>query len=177
MSTVGVMIDRMEGGKGESKVETEIGVPRRLPDRKGEPGLRCVEGGGCSPQVGGKVRKFVSVYEAKMILKNMEISARGNIEENLHSYFSVYGPLKTLFDISLPIKRLDMGQYGEFFSPASKRKYGVNIEHGHQCAGGIFSAGTDSIFDGMSEVSETKKNTEIWRAIVFKYNHGVTHLY
>jgi hypothetical protein len=45
MSTVGVMIDRMEGGKGESKVETEIVGSRRLPDSKWEPGLRSVDGG------------------------------------------------------------------------------------------------------------------------------------
>ena len=79
------------------------------------------------------------------------------ITENIHSYFSVYGPLKTKFDISSPVKRLDMGQYGDFLSPASKRKYGVNMEHGHQCAGGIFLVGTDSDLDGMRGVLETKK--------------------
>jgi hypothetical protein len=84
-----------------------------------------------------------------------------NINENIHSYFSLYGPLKTQFDISSPVKQLDIGQYGEFLSPASKRKYGVKTEHGHQCAGGIFLAGTDSVLDGMSEVSETKKP---WRS-------------
>ena len=31
------------------------------------------------------------------------------------------------------------------------------MEHGHQCAGGIFLAGTDSDLDGTSEVLETKK--------------------
>jgi hypothetical protein len=67
--------------------------------------------------------------------------------------------MKTQFDISSPVKRLDMDKYGEFLSPASKRKYGVNMEHGHQCAGGIFLAGTDSDLDGMSEVLETKKPT------------------
>ena len=41
-------------------METEIGGSRRRPVRKGEPGLRIVEGGGCSPQVGDNVRKFVS---------------------------------------------------------------------------------------------------------------------
>ena len=105
----------------------------------------------------GNVRKFVFVYEAKIQLKNKEISAVGNIKENIHSYFSVYGPLKTQFDISSPVKRLDMGQYGDFLSPASKRKYGVNMEHGHQYAGGIFLAGTDNVLNGMSGVSETKK--------------------
>ena len=53
-----------------------------------------------------------------------------------------------------------MGQYGDFLSPASKRMYGVNTEHGHQCAGGVFSAGTDSnenVLNGVREVSETKK--------------------
>jgi hypothetical protein len=95
ISTVGVMIDRMEGGKEESKEKTEIGRSRIMPVRKEEPGLRSVEGGGCWPQVSGKVRKFVSVSV---------------------SYFSVYGPLKTQFDISSPVKRLDMGQY-EFFGP------------------------------------------------------------
>jgi hypothetical protein len=155
--TVGVMIDRMEGGKGESKVETEIGGSRKRPVWKGEPGLRSVEGGGCSPKVSGNVRKFVSVYQAKLKLKNKEISAGGNITENTHSYFSVYGPLKTQFDISSPVKRLDLEQFGDFLSTASKRKYGVNMEHGHQRAGGIFSAGTDSDWNGGSEVLGTKK--------------------
>jgi hypothetical protein len=152
------MVDRVEGGDGESKEETEIGGSRRLPNRKGEPGLRSVDGGGCSPKVGGKVRKFVSIYETKMKMENIKISARKNNKiENIHSYFSVCGPMKTQFDISSPVKRLDMGKHGEFFSPASRRKYGVNMEHGHQCAGGIFSEGTDSDLDGMSEVLETKK--------------------
>ena len=31
------------------------------------------------------------------------------------------------------------------------------MEHGHQGAGGIFLAGTDSVLDGMGEVLETKK--------------------
>ena len=92
-----------------------------MPDRKGEPGLKSVEGGGYSPQVSGKVRKFISIYETKMKIKNIKISARNKLE-NLHSYFSVCGPMKTQFNISSPVKRLDMGKYGEFLSPASKRK-------------------------------------------------------
>ena len=145
--------DGVEGGEGESK---EIGGSRSLPDRKGKPGQESVEGGGYSPQVSGKVRKFVSMYETKMQMKNRNISA-GKKSENIQSYFSVCGPMKKKFDISSPVKRLDMGKYGEFLSPASKRKYGVNMEHGHQCAGGIFLAGTDSVLDGMGEVLETKK--------------------
>ena len=43
---MGVMVDRLEGGKGEREVETEIGGSRRRPVRKGEPGLRIVQGGG-----------------------------------------------------------------------------------------------------------------------------------
>jgi hypothetical protein len=82
-----------------------------------------------------------------MKLKNKKIFAGGNNKkENIHSYFSVCGPMKTQFNISSPVKRLDMGQYGIFVSPASKRKYGLNMEHGHQCAGGVFSAGSDSVW-------------------------------
>ena len=91
-------------------METEIGGSRRRPVRKGEPGLRIVEGGGCSTQVGGNVRKLVSVYESKLKLKNKKLSAWGDIKEKIHSYFSVYGPLKTQLDISSPIKRVDMGR-------------------------------------------------------------------
>ena len=125
-------------------METELGGSRSRSARKGEPGLRSVEGGGYSPQVGGNVRKFVSVYEAKLKLKTKELSAGRNILENIHSYFSVYRPLKTQLVISSPVKRLDMGRYGDFLSPASKRKYGVNMEHGRLCAGRIFLAGTDT---------------------------------
>ena len=53
-----------------TKEETEIGGLRRLPDRKGEPGQESEEGGGYSTQASGKVRKFVSIYEAKMKIKN-----------------------------------------------------------------------------------------------------------
>jgi hypothetical protein len=171
--------DGVEGGEGESK---EIGGSRSLPDRKGKPGQESVEGGGYSPQVSGKVMKFVSMYEKKMQMKNRNISARKK-SENIQSYFSVCGPMKKKFDISSPVKRLDMGKYGEFFSPASKRKYGVNMEHGHQCAGGKFLAGTDSVLDGIGEgprrardKQTNKETTEIWRAVLFKYNLGVTHL-
>ena len=59
-----------------------------MPDRKGEPGLKSVEGGGYSSQVSGKVRKFVSMYETKMQMKNRNISA-GKKSENIQSYFSV----------------------------------------------------------------------------------------
>jgi hypothetical protein len=48
-----------------------------------------------------------------------------------------------------------MRKYGEFFSPVSKRKYGVNMENGHQCAGGKFLAGTDSVLYGMGKGLET----------------------
>ena len=75
-------------GEGEKEVETETGGSR--PVRKGEPGLRIVEGGRCPPQVGDNVRKFVSVYEAKLKLKTKELLARWNITGNIHSYFSVY---------------------------------------------------------------------------------------
>jgi hypothetical protein len=111
MGTVGGMVDRMEGGDGESKVETDIGGSRRLPDRKGEPGLRSVESGGCSPQVGGKVRKFVSVYETKMKLKSMKSSAGETPKKKLyiHIVVCVCGQMKTQFDISSPVKWLDMG--------------------------------------------------------------------
>jgi hypothetical protein len=54
-----------------------------------------------------------------------------------------------------------MVRYGKCLSPASKRKYGVNTEHGHQGAGGIFSAETDSDLDGMSKVLKPKKP---WRS-------------
>jgi hypothetical protein len=105
MGTVRGMVGRVEGGDGESKEETEIGGSRRLPNRKGEPGLRSVDGGGCSPQVGGNVRKFVSIYETKMKMKNLKISAgKNNKIENIHSYFSVCGPMKTKYDISSPVK-------------------------------------------------------------------------
>ena len=51
-----------------------------------------------------------------------------------------------------------MGRYGGFLSPASKRKYGMNVGRGHQCAGETFSAGTDMDLNGVSEVSsKTKK--------------------
>jgi hypothetical protein len=59
-----------------------------LPNRKGEPGLRSAKAGGYSPQVSGKVRKFVSIYETRMKIKNIKISARNKLE-NIHSYFSV----------------------------------------------------------------------------------------
>ena len=78
---MGVMVDRLEGGKGEKEVETEIGGSRRRPVRKGEPGLRIVEGGGCSPQVGDNVRKFVSVYEAKLKLRTKEFSPGGILQK------------------------------------------------------------------------------------------------
>jgi hypothetical protein len=67
--------DGVEGGEGESK---EIGGSRSLPDRKGKPGQESVEGGGYFPQVSGKVRKFVSMYETKMQMKNRNISAGRN---------------------------------------------------------------------------------------------------
>ena len=62
-------------------METQTGGSRRRPVRKGEPGLRIVEGGGCPSQVGDNVRKFVSVYEAKLKLRTKEFSAGGNITE------------------------------------------------------------------------------------------------
>ena len=114
MSTVRGMIDRVEGGGEESKEEIKIGVSKKLPNRKVEPGLRSVEGGGYSPQVSGKVRKFVTMYETKMQMKNRNISA-GKKSENIQSYFSVCGPMKRKFDISSPVKWLDMGKYGEIW--------------------------------------------------------------
>ena len=156
VDTVGGRVEGVEGGEGVRMEEPERGGLRRLPDSKGEPGQESVKGGGYSNQVSGKVKKFVSMYEAKMQIKNRKISARKKLE-NIQSYFSVCGPMKTKFDISSPVKRLDMGKYGEFFSPASKRKYRLNMEHGHQCAGGIFSVGKDSELDYMREVMETKK--------------------
>ena len=99
-----------EGGEGVRKEETEIGGLRRLPDRKGEPGQESVEGGGYSPQASGKVRKFVSIYEAKMKIKNKKISARNKLE-NIQSYFSVFGPLKRTFNLSSPVKCVNMEQY------------------------------------------------------------------
>ena len=51
-----------------------------------------------------------------------------------------------------------MGKYGEFLSPASKRKYGMKMEHGHLCAGEMNLAGTDSNLDGTSGGLVTKKS-------------------
>ena len=116
-----------------------------------------MEGGGYSPQASGKVRKFVSIFEAKMQIKNRKILARKKLE-NIQSYFSVCGPMKTKFDISSPVKWLDMGKYGEFLSHASKRKYGMKMEHGHLYAGEIILAGTDSDLDGTSGGLVTKKS-------------------
>jgi hypothetical protein len=51
---------------------------------------------------------------------------------------------------------VDMGLYGNFLSPASKRKVGMSVGRGHECAGDTFSAGTN--VNGASEVSpKTKK--------------------
>ena len=61
-------------------METQTGGSRRRPVRKGEPGLRIVEGGGCSTKVDGNVRKFVSVYKAELKLKNKKLSAGEDIK-------------------------------------------------------------------------------------------------
>ena len=61
------------------------------------------------------------------------------------------GPLKTQFNISSPVKSVDMGLYGGVLSPVSKRKYGMSEGHGHQCAG------TDMDMNGASEVSSKPK--------------------
>ena len=95
------------------------------------------------------------MYETK--LKTQHKLARGENKENIQSYFSVFGPLKKHFNISSPLKHVDIGQYVQFLSPASRRKFRASMEHGHQGAGGIFLAGTDSVLDGMGEVLETKK--------------------
>ena len=77
-------------------------------------------------------------------------------KENIQSYFSVFGLSKKTLDISSPGKCVENGQYGQFLSPASKRKFVMSMEHGHQVARGIFSAGKCA--DGQREVSPKTKN-------------------
>ena len=81
--------DGRQTGRGRVEIisETGIGGLRRWPVGKGEPGLRIVEGGGCSNQFGGNVRRFVSVYETKLKLKNQQLSPREENKENIQSYF------------------------------------------------------------------------------------------
>ena len=68
----------------------------------------------------------------------------------------MFGPLKKTLDYSSPVKCVDNGQYDRYSSPASKRKFDRSMEHGHQFAGEIFSAGKCA--DGLSEVpTKTKK--------------------
>ena len=94
------------------------------------------------------------MYETK--LKTQHKLARGENKENIQSYFSVFGPLKKHFNISSPLKHVDIGQYVQFLSPASRRKFRASMEHGHQGAGEIILAVTCA--DGQAEVSpKTKK--------------------
>ena len=54
---------------------------------------------------------------------NLKTQQKAANKENIQSYFCVFGPLKKTFDISSPVKCVDMRQYGQFLSPASKRKF------------------------------------------------------
>ena len=86
------------------------------------------------------------VYED--ILRNQQIET--NKEKNIQSYFSVF---------SSPVKCVDNGQYGQFLSPASKRKFVRSMEHGHQVAEEIFLTGKCA--DGQREVSPRTKKPRI----------------
>jgi hypothetical protein len=74
--------------------------------------------------------------------------------------------MKTQFNISSPVKQLDMGKYGEFLSPASKiwSEYGAWTP---VCRRDIFGGKRQG--DGWYERSDgDKETTEIWRAFVFE---------
>ena len=71
----------------------------------------------------------------------------------------MFAPLKKTLDFSSPVKYVDNGQYGQFLSPASKRKFVRSKEHGHQVTGLIFLAGKCA--DGQREVSPTTKKPQI----------------
>ena len=99
------------------------------------PDLKSGGGGGNSNPVGGMVRKFVSQYEERIKIeikrKTEKCLARGQENTNIHSYFNVFGPFCKKYDESSPVKTVDVGKFGRFLSPASKRKMN-GMERGSQ---------------------------------------------
>ena len=71
----------------------------------------------------------------------------------------MFRPIRKTLSISSPVKSLDRGEYGQFLSPASRRKFYASMENGRQLPGVKFSAGKNKY--GQSEVQRPTKKTQM----------------
>ena len=104
------MVTKMENVKKKGEKES-----RSLLNRKGTPSIDDRKTGFKSGRVSGDIRKFVNIFEEIIKLK----------QENIYSYFSVFGPNKKTLSLS--------------------DKTFCGMESGHQCEGGIFVGGRESL--------------------------------